>query len=70
MSILLHLAFGKPSDWLWQSPLNFGQPIPGIGFHLGVVYVVWIIGVLILYPVCRAFADLKQSRRDWWLSYL
>jgi hypothetical protein len=29
-----------------------------------------IIALLILYPVCRWFADLKQRRRDAWLSYL
>lgn len=70
ISILLHFAFGKPVSWLWQSPLNFGQPHPGIGFNLVVVYVAWISGVLILYPLCRWFAGVKQRRRDWWLSYL
>lgn len=70
ISIVLHLAFGKPVSWLWQSPINFGQPQPGIGFNLGVVYLAWITGVLILYPLCKWFAGVKQRRRDWWLSYL
>ncbi|HKG45588.1 MAG TPA: heparan-alpha-glucosaminide N-acetyltransferase domain-containing protein [Pyrinomonadaceae bacterium] len=70
ISIILHLAFGKPANWLWQSPLNFGQPQPGVGFNLVVVYVVWIAGVLLLYPLCRWFAGVKQRRKDWWLSYL
>ena len=70
ISILLHAAFGKPVSWLWQSPANFGQPEPGIGFNLGVVYLAWIAGVLLLYPLCRWFAGVKQRRRDWWLSYL
>src|SRR5215213_1312003 len=70
ISIILHLAFGKPASWLWQSPLNFGQPQPGVGFNLLVVYVVWIAGVLLLYPLCRWFAGVKQRRKDWWLSYL
>jgi len=70
ISILLHLAFGKPASWLWQSPLNFGQPVPGIGFNLAVVYLAWTTGVLLLYPLCRWFAGVKQRRRDWWLSYL
>jgi len=26
--------------------------------------------LLLLYPLSRWFADLKQRRRDWWLSYL
>lgn len=70
ISILLHFAFGKPVSWLWQSPLNFGQPQPGIGFNLVVVYLAWIAGVLLLYPLCKWFAGVKQRRRDWWLSYL
>jgi len=70
ISIVLHLAFDKPASWLWQSPLNFGQPQPGVGFNLLVVYVVWIAGVLLLYPLCRWFAGVKQRRKDWWLSYL
>jgi uncharacterized membrane protein len=70
ISLLLHLALGRPVGWLFQSPLNFGPAPEGIGFNLGVVYVSWIAGVLILYPLCRWFAGVKQRRRDWWLSYL
>ena len=72
LSILLHLAFGKPVGWLMQSPLDmFTQPRPeSVGFNLGVVYLCWIAGVLLLYPLCKWFAGLKARRRDWWLSYL
>lgn len=70
ISLLLHLALGRPVGWLFQSPLNFGPAPPGIGFNLGVVYLSWIAGVLILYPLCKWFAGVKQRRRDWWLSYL
>ena len=70
ISIVLHYTFGKPTSWLWQSPINFGQPVPGIGFNLGVVYLSWIIGLVILYPLCRWFAGVKQRRKSWWLSYL
>jgi hypothetical protein len=34
------------------------------------VYLFWIVAVLMLYPLARWFAALKQRRRDWWLSYL
>ena len=70
IAIVLHLAFGKPVSWLWRSPADFGQPPPGVGFNLAVVYVAWIAGVLLLYPLCKWFAGVKQRRRDWWLSYL
>ena len=70
IAILLHLAFGKPASWLWRSPLSFGDQPAGIGFNLAVVYLAWIAGVLLLYPLCRWFAGVKQRRRDWWLSYM
>jgi uncharacterized membrane protein len=70
IAVLLHLAFGKPVSWLFGSPLSFGPAPQGIGFNLAVVYLAWIAGVLILYPLCRWYAGVKQRRRDWWLSYL
>lgn len=56
------------ADWLYGS-----SPAPrpeGYGYDLWVVYAVWIFVILLLYPVCRWFADLKRRRRDAWLSYL
>jgi len=44
-------------------PANFG-------YSLWVVYGVWLLVVVLLYPVCRWFASVKATRRDWWLSYL
>jgi uncharacterized membrane protein len=70
ISVLLHLAFGKPVTWLFQTPLDWNNAPQGIGFNLAVVYVSWIAGVLLLYPLCKWFAGVKQRRRDWWLSYL
>jgi uncharacterized membrane protein len=71
LSILLHLALGKPVGWLVQSPVDAtGGPPQGVGFNLGVVYLCWIAGVLLLYPLCKWFAGVKARRRDWWLSYL
>jgi uncharacterized membrane protein len=70
LSILLHLAFRKPTSFLFQTPIDWQNAPPGIGFNLGVVYLSWIAGVMLLYPVCKWFAGVKQRRRDWWLSYL
>ncbi len=58
--------------WMFQSP-SVGQfpitPPPGWGYSLPVVYLVWGIVVVTLYPLCRWFAALKQRRGDAWLSY-
>jgi uncharacterized membrane protein len=40
------------------------------GYDLWVVYLVWTLLVLALYPACRWFAEIKARRHDWWLSYL
>jgi uncharacterized membrane protein len=62
---------GQPVAWLFMGPLDRPSPNPGnLGFSLWVVYVFWFLGLLLLYPLCRWFADVKRRRRDWWLSYL
>jgi uncharacterized membrane protein len=71
ISIVLHAAFGKPVRWLFQTPVEwFTNPPHGNGFSLLVVYLAWLGGVLLLYPLCRWFAGVKARRKDWWLSYL
>jgi len=43
---------------------------PNFGYSLWVVYAVWMLIVVFLYPLCQWFAMVKATRRDWWLSYL
>jgi uncharacterized membrane protein len=40
------------------------------GYSLGEVYGVWLLVVLIMYPLCVWFSRLKERRRDWWLGYI
>lgn len=70
ISVLAHLIAGKPVRWMFGSQIGSPGPPPGIGFNLAVVYTCWILGIILLYPLCKWFADLKQRRKDWWLSYL
>jgi uncharacterized membrane protein len=58
--------------WMFESPTLRQFPIPpppGWGYSLPIVYLVWAVVVLMLYPLCRWFADLKRRRSDAWLSY-
>jgi uncharacterized membrane protein len=58
---------------MFQSPTIDRFPItqpPGWPLSLPVVYLIWIAVVASLYPVCRWFAQLRQRRKEWWLSYL
>lgn len=42
----------------------------GYGVGLAGVYLVWMLGIAILYPFCRWVAGVNARHRYWWLSYL
>lgn len=68
LAVLYAAVIVGDSAWLFAgAPLR--KPA-GYGLPLGGLYVVWLLVVVSLYPVCRWFADLKQRRREWWWSYL
>lgn len=52
---LQHFPFSAPAGWYLGLPM---------------VYLVWILVVMALYPLCRWYASVKRRRNDWWLSYL
>jgi uncharacterized membrane protein len=72
IAIVAGLIAGQPVAYQFLSPIDkFNSPPPeGVGFRIWFVYVCWIIGVLLLYPLCKWFAGVKARRKDWWLSYL
>jgi uncharacterized membrane protein len=71
LAVVAGYLAGQPVGWLFSTMLEQPRPNPGnLGFSLWVVYVFWFIGLLLLYPLCRWFAAVKQRRRAWWLSYL
>jgi uncharacterized membrane protein len=43
---------------------------PAIGLGLAGIYLVWLLVLMLLYPLCRWFAGLKERRTEWWWSYL
>lgn len=69
--IVCYARYGEV-HWMFESPGLAQYPVtppPGWGFSLPVVYSVWILVVVMLYPLCRWFAALKRRRSDPWLSY-
>jgi uncharacterized membrane protein len=52
----------------------FAPPPKGVGaspeFPLWVTYVVWLVTLLVLYPLCRWYARLKATKKAVWMSYL
>lgn len=67
LSVIVGVVQGYPLSSL----LNLGMMYPeGYGYSLAVTYFVWVVVIVLLYPVCRWYADLKKRRNDFWLSYL
>ncbi|MBS1812780.1 MAG: DUF1624 domain-containing protein [Acidobacteria bacterium] len=66
--IVVIVAIAKYGSDIFNLPQD--QPPPGWGFHLPVVYLIWLGAILLLYPLCRWFAGVKQRSRKAWLSYL
>jgi uncharacterized membrane protein len=54
-AVISSVFFTYPSEW---------------GYGLGGVYLWWLAVLVVLYPMCRWFGEIKQRRRDWWLAYL
>lgn len=69
LAVLVGYLAGRPVAWQFASFADKPRPNPH-AFDLWVVYVFWAVGLLLLYPLCRWFAGVKQRRKDWWLSYL
>jgi uncharacterized membrane protein len=73
--LALVVCFYRYGDvhWMFQSASLDQFPTarpPGWGYPLPVVYVIWAIVVVGLYPLCRWFAALKRRSASPWLSYL
>lgn len=47
-----------PEDW----PAGFGYGLPG-------VYIVWIVVLILTYPLCKRFLELKAEKKYKWLAY-
>lgn len=45
--------------------------VPGEGYGLGVVYMVWLFVIILLYPICKWYDQYKTRHKEkWWLAYL
>lgn len=71
--LLSYLRYGNGGG-VWYGPMWDSQTAAlypkDYGYGLLVVYAVWLLVILLLYPLCRWFAEMKQRRREPLLSYL
>jgi hypothetical protein len=65
------IRLGFVSPWLFENhPMGNSEPPDGYLWSLPWLYLVWAIAIVLLYPACRWFAEIKSKRSDWWLKYL
>lgn len=71
----LALIVAEFTGFGWQKMILPALPfrveeLKGFGFNLVVVYLIWILIIAMLYPLCKKFDTYKQNNKDkWWLSY-
>jgi len=72
LAVIAAIATGFTlSDMTFNTWVTDSTNLKGYGFNLGVTYLVWIIVVLALYPLCLRYDAYKQKHKEkWWLSYL
>jgi uncharacterized membrane protein len=70
MAVIVALMIGQPTTALMNGGIFAGPPPPGYGHGLLFIYAMWLLALVILYFPCKWYADLKQRRKDWWLSYI
>lgn len=51
-----------------QTPFLFRPP--QFGYSLPIVYAIWLLVVILLYPICRWYNRYKSNHHQWWLNYL
>ena len=56
-------AFTLPYILSSRMPADYGYELP-------MIYDIWLIMVVVLYPICNWFAEYKRKHRWWWLKYL
>jgi uncharacterized membrane protein len=70
------LIKAKFTGFGWQKMILPALPfrveaLKGFGFNLLIVYLIWILVIVLLYPLCKKFDVYKQAHKEkWWLSYL
>ncbi len=64
------------SGWDWREYILTAQAflsgrLNSFGFGLGIVYVLWAVVLVTLYPLCRWYQKVRENHPAWWwLGYL
>lgn len=67
--VLATYVFGD-ANWLYGAPLGHSPANYNYSSELLPTYLAWFLVLIVLYYPSKWFAKLKQTRKNWWLSYL
>lgn len=73
---LFAMVAAQATGFGWQSFLleffpTMDPQLAGYGFSLGATYLVWLMVVLVTFPLCKWYNTYKSNHREhWWLSYV
>jgi uncharacterized membrane protein len=71
--VIVYLSRGHsiPEGMKGLPGLPFKFAMPGEGYSLGCVYLIWMAIVVLMYPICKWYDRYKMAHKEkWWLSYL
>lgn len=51
-------------------PFSISRMMPtDYGYDLPKIYILWIVMLVLLYPICSWFVNYKAKHQSWWLNY-
>ena len=71
LAMLVGVLLGVPAAHFTNFVVDSGRlRDAGWGVSLPVVYAIWLLVLVALYPLARSYATYRERRRAWWLRYL
>jgi uncharacterized membrane protein len=72
LGVVAIVISGHPwQDMVLHTWVTGNEQLQGYGYPLWVVYTIWLVVMVVLYPLCRRYDAYKKAHREkWWLSYI
>ena len=72
LAMLLLVYEGREaSEYIVSARNLMSGRLSDFGLRLEAVYVIWLVVVVLLYPICRWYQTYREKNPSkWWLSYL
>jgi len=70
---MIYLTFtgGSAGEYVLSAENLLSGRLSSFGLRTEAVYIVWIFVVVLLYPICKWYQNVKRNNPSrWWLSYL